>query len=45
MTINDDGPLVFDSSSDDSDFDANYMAGHRDFYCEVGNASQLTLKC
>jgi len=44
VTINDDGPLVFDSSSDDSDFEADYMAGHRDSYCEVGNGSQVNIE-
>jgi len=35
---------VFDSYSDDSDFEADYMAGHRDSYCEVGNASQVNIQ-
>jgi hypothetical protein len=35
VTINDDGPLVFDSSSDDSDFEADF---------EVGNASQVNIE-
>jgi len=39
ITINYDPPSVFDSSSDDSDFEAKYMAGDMDSFCEVGNAS------
>lgn len=37
ITTNDDPLLVFDSSSDESDFEAEYMAKHRDSFCEVGN--------
>jgi len=31
ITINDDPPLVFDSASDDSDFEAEYMADNDSF--------------
>jgi len=40
ITINDDLQLMCDSSSDESNFEAEYMVGHKDSFCEVGDASQ-----
>ena len=44
ITINDDPPFISDSSSDDSDCEADYMAGHRDSFCEVGNGSKRNVQ-
>ena len=45
ITINDDDPpFISDSSSDDSDFEADYMVGHMDSFSEVGNGSKSNVQ-
>lgn len=44
ITINGDPSMMFDSSSDDDDFEAEYMVGHRDSFYEVGDASHVSIQ-